>query len=84
MNVVVYARYSSHRQGEQSIEGQLAEAQSTSGNRPLGYKTGPDKKFVIDPETAPTVRFIYDLYVQGQIITQIIRTLKCQRTPNEA
>lgn len=23
---VVYARYSSHRQGEQSIEGQLAEA----------------------------------------------------------
>ena len=27
MNAVVYARYSSHRQGEQSIEGQLAEAQ---------------------------------------------------------
>ena len=24
MNAVVYARYSSHRQGEQSIEGQLA------------------------------------------------------------
>lgn len=26
MNAVFYARYSSHRQGEQSIEGQLAEA----------------------------------------------------------
>ena len=26
MNAVVYARYSSHRQGEQSIEGQLADA----------------------------------------------------------
>lgn len=26
MNAVVYARYSSHRQGEQSIEGQIAEA----------------------------------------------------------
>ncbi len=26
MNAAVYARYSSHRQGEQSIEGQLAEA----------------------------------------------------------
>jgi len=26
MNAVVYTRYSSHRQGEQSIEGQLAEA----------------------------------------------------------
>ena len=27
MNAVVYARFSSHRQGEQSIEGQVAEAQ---------------------------------------------------------
>ena len=26
MNAVVYARYSSHKQGEQSIEGQLASA----------------------------------------------------------
>ena len=26
MNAVVYARYSSHKQGEQSIEGQLAAA----------------------------------------------------------
>lgn len=52
-----------------------AKAQSTGGNRPLGYKTGPDKKFVIDPETAPTVRLVFDLYAQGQTITQIIRTL---------
>ena len=28
MNAVVYARYSSHRQGEQSIEGQIAEAKN--------------------------------------------------------
>ena len=27
MNAVVYARFSSHRQGEQSIEGQVAEAE---------------------------------------------------------
>lgn len=78
MNAVVYARYSSHRQGELSIEGQLAEAQSTGGNRPLGYKTGPDKKFIIDPETAPTVRLVFDLYAQGQTITQIIRTLNAK------
>lgn len=52
-----------------------AKAQSTGGNRPLGYKTGPDKKFIIDPETAPTVRLIYDLYAQGQTMAQIIRTL---------
>ena len=52
-----------------------AKAQSTGGNRPLGYKTGPDKKFIIDPETAPTVRLVYELYAQGQTITQIIRVL---------
>ena len=52
-----------------------AKAQSTGGNRPLGYKTGEDKKFVIDPETAPTVKKVFDLYSKGQTITQIIRTL---------
>lgn len=35
-NAVVYARYSSHKQGEQSIEGQLAAAQAYAHAR--GYK----------------------------------------------
>lgn len=52
-----------------------AKAQSTGGNRPLGYKTGPDKKFVIDPETAPTVRLVYELYAQGKTMAEIIREL---------
>lgn len=52
-----------------------AKAQSIGGNRPLGYKTGPDKKFIVDPDTAPTVRLVFDLYAQGQTITQIIRQL---------
>ena len=52
-----------------------AKAQSTGGNRPLGYKTGPDKKFIIDPETAPTVKLVFDLYARGQTIAQIIRIL---------
>jgi len=61
-----------------------AKAQSTGGNRPLGYKTGPDKKFVIDPETAPTVKKVYELYSQGQTIAQIVRYLNEQgcRTRN--
>ncbi|WP_308589295.1 recombinase family protein [uncultured Oscillibacter sp.] len=55
-----------------------AKAQSTGGNRPLGYKTGPDKRFIIDPETAPTVKLVYDLYARGQTMTQIIRTLNAK------
>ena len=35
MNAVVYARYSSHKQGEQSIEGQLASAYKYAGEH--GY-----------------------------------------------
>lgn len=46
-----------------------AKAQSTGGNRPLGYKTDADKKFVIDPETAPTVKLVFDLYAQGKTIS---------------
>jgi len=55
-----------------------AKAQSTGGNRPLGYLTGPDKKFIIDPETAPTVRKVYELYAQGWTIAEIIRHLNDQ------
>ena len=52
-----------------------AKAQSIGGNRPLGYRTGPDKKFMIDPETAPTVKWIYDLYAQGKTIAEIVNLL---------
>lgn len=72
------AAYYSEQLSQNIRRGQRAsamKAQSTGGNRPLGYKTGPDKKFIIDPETAPTVRLIYDLYAQGQTMAQIIRTL---------
>jgi DNA invertase Pin-like site-specific DNA recombinase len=35
MRAAVYARYSSHRQGEQSIEGQLAEAHRYAAERDM-------------------------------------------------
>ncbi len=52
-----------------------AKAQSTGGNRPLGYLTGPDKRFIIDPDTAPTVKLVFDLYAKGQTISQIVSKL---------
>jgi len=52
------------------------KCQSTGGNRPLGYKTDPEtKRFVIDPETAPTVRMIFDWYAKGKTVTEIINEL---------
>lgn len=52
-----------------------AKAQCIGGNRPLGYKTGPDKRFVIDPETAPTVNLVFDLYAEGKTIAEIVEIL---------
>ena len=66
------------RRMKEAPRASAVKAQSTSGNRPLGYKTEPDKKFVIDPETAPTVRLVYGLYAQGQTMAQIIRTLNAK------
>ena len=55
------------------------KCQSTGGNRPLGYKTDPvTKKFVIDPDTAPTVRRIYDMYAKGLTCAEIITELNAQ------
>lgn len=55
-----------------------AKCQSTGGNRPLGYKTGRDKKFVVDEDTAPTVRKVFSMYAQGATVSEIVRTLNAQ------
>lgn len=63
----------------QNIKRGMAESaekcQVTGGNRPLGYKTGPDKKFQIDEKTAPTVKLIYTMYANGSTVTEIINKL---------
>lgn len=75
------AAYYSEQLSQNIRRGQRAsasKAQCTGGNRPLGYKTGPDKRFIIDPETAPTVKKVYDLYSKGWTMTEIIRHLNEQ------
>ena len=55
-----------------------AKCQSTGGNRALGYKTGPDKRFVIDPEGAAIVQQVFERYAQGESQAEIIRSLNDQ------
>lgn len=55
-----------------------AKAQSTGGNRPLGYITGPDKRFQIDPENAPTVQKVFELYSKGWTMAEIVDFLNVQ------
>ena len=42
---------------------------------PLGYRKTADKKYEIDPATAPIVREIFDLYVNGKSQRQIVDIL---------
>ncbi len=51
------------------------KAQCIGGTRPLGYKTGSDKKYIIDPNYAPIVKFVFEEYAKGQTISQIVHTL---------
>ena len=73
------AEYYSLQLSQNILRGQRASAekcQCTGGNRPLGYLTDPDtKKFVIDPETAPTVRLVFDMYAKGKTVTEIVSEL---------
>ena len=54
------------------------KCQSTGGNRPLGYITGKDKRFEIDPKTAPTVKLIFDMYAGGSSMAEVIRELNAR------
>ena len=49
----------------------------TGGQRTLGYKI-VDKKFEIDPDTAPVVKNIFEMYVKGHSQKQIIDYLNGQ------
>ncbi|NCC68838.1 MAG: recombinase family protein, partial [Clostridia bacterium] len=75
------AAYYSEQLSQNIRRGQRAsasKAQSTGGNRPLGYRTGADKRFEIDPETAPTVRMVFDMYSKGSTCAEIITELNRQ------
>jgi len=51
------------------------KCQSTGGSRPLGYAVDNDKRYIIDPKTAPTVQLIFKMYAEGSTISEIIKEL---------
>lgn len=75
------AEYYSLQLSQNIRRGQLEsakKAQCVGGNRPLGYRTGPDKKFIIDPDTAPTVQTVFKMYAAGSTTAEIINHLNAQ------
>ena len=50
------------------------KAEFTGSGVPLGYRI-VDKKFEIDEETAPIVKRIFEMYLNGYTMAEIIRYL---------
>ena len=59
-----------------------SKGHSTGGRLPLGYRTGPDKRLEIDPETAPIVQKIFDLYASGYSQKEIVDQLNAEGVRN--
>lgn len=75
------AEYYSIQLSQNIRRGQLESAkkcQCVGGSVPLGYTLDSDKHFVIDPQTAPVVKKIFDLYAEGATISEITGQLNEQ------
>ena len=91
MTAVIYARYSSDNQREESIEGQIRECTAyaekngiienalkgkcTGGTGTIGYKIDEDKFYHLDPLTAPLVLEAFQRYDNGDKMVEIVNFL---------
>ncbi len=55
-----------------------SKGQSVGGTIPLGYRTGADKHLEPDPETAPLVKRIFEMYASGSTQKEIIDVLNAE------
>lgn len=75
------AEYYSANLAQNIRRGQLEnalEGKFIGGTIPLGYKLDAEKRYVIDPETAPLVREIFKRYVDGEAIIHICDDLNAR------
>ncbi len=75
------AEYYSLQLSQNILRGQLESAkkcQCIGGTIPLGYAIGGDKRFVINPQTAPIVKKVFDMYAEGATISEITKRLNEQ------
>ena len=72
----VYNEYYSRELSQKITRGMDLNAEkglSTGGNVALGFCVDKDKHFQIDPDTAPIVQKIFEMYAHGSTMADIIR-----------
>lgn len=69
-----FAEYYSLQLSQNVRRGLIESAKKcqSTGQVPMGYAVGPDKKYILDPKTAPTVKLIFNLYAAGKTQPEII------------
>ena len=73
-----FAEYYSLQLAQNVKRGQKKSAEkchTTGGSVPLGYNTTPEHKYVIDPETVPAVKKIFELCADGYTIPDVVEYL---------
>ena len=55
-----------------------AENALYNGRTIIGYKAGPDKKYIADPDTAPIVQRIFRDYANGKTLSNIVKELNAE------
>ena len=53
------------------------------GVKPLGYKNDSTRRTIIDPATAPIIRRVFDLYLQGKTYLQIATIFNNEKVLNK-
>lgn len=56
------------------MDANAAKCLCTGGNRTLGYNV-VNKRYVIDPSTAPIIRTIFEMYAKGRSVQEILHYL---------
>ena len=72
--MMAYAQYYSDEMAVKIKRGMDYNAEKclcTGGNIALGFKVDDDKRFQIDPDTAPIVQRIFEMYAEGKTVTEI-------------
>lgn len=72
-----YAEYYSENLAQNVRRGNYESALEckTLGHMCLGYQTSPEGKYAINPETAPTIRYIFEEYANGTSCVAIAAAL---------
>ena len=73
-----YAEYYSAELAQKVTRGMTEnalKARYNGGTMPLGYMVGSDRKYAINPDTAPIVEEIFTRYANGDLIIDIVNSL---------